>query len=75
MCSEAIFLSLPIFSTFFHSCGRECCPLHHLGSGDRRFSVSTPKTAQTKTSETDSHGYEFRLYARSPALQPPTQTP
>src|SRR5438552_19148654 len=31
MCSEAICLSLRIFPTFFHSCGRECCPLHHLG--------------------------------------------
>src|SRR5258708_21632129 len=31
MCSEAIFLPLPIFAAFFHSCGRECCPLHHLG--------------------------------------------
>jgi hypothetical protein len=45
MRSEALFLSLPFFFTFFHSCGRERRPLHHLGSGDRRFSVSTPKTA------------------------------
>ena len=36
---------LPNFFHLFHSCGRECCPLHHLGSGDRRFSVSTPKAA------------------------------
>jgi hypothetical protein len=25
----------------------------------------TPKAAKTKTSETDSHGYEFSFYARS----------
>jgi len=45
------------------------------GLGDRRFSVVTLKTAQTKASETHSQGYKFGVYARSLARQPLTQTP
>jgi hypothetical protein len=33
------------FSSLFHSYGRECRPLHHLGSENRRLSMVTSKAA------------------------------